>query len=64
VQAKLIHKFSCAPEGHTVVHFEAGSILTGDLAKVALEQGLAIEVSESPVLETKIETPKKKAKKG
>lgn len=64
MKIKLIRQFSCAPEGHTVVRFDAGSILEGNLAILAMDEGAAIEVAEMPPLETKIETPKKKAGKG
>jgi hypothetical protein len=64
MKVKLIRQFSCAPEGHTVVRFDSGSILEGNLAVLAMEEGAAIEVAEMPPLETKIETPKKKARKG
>jgi len=69
MKVKLIRPFACAPEGHTVIRFDANEILTGHLAKLAFDEGSGIEISEAPVLETKIETPaaiapKKKSKKG
>jgi len=64
MKVKLIRQFSCAPEGHTVVRFDAGSILEGNLAILAMDEDVAIEVAEMPPLETKIDTPKKKARKG
>lgn len=63
MKVKLIRPFACAPEGHTVIRFDANEILTGDLAKLAFDEGSGIEIAEAPVLETKVET-KKKTKKG
>jgi hypothetical protein len=53
-----------APEGHTVLKFKIGSIVDGNLAVVAVADGASIEIQSIPDLETKIETPKKKARKG
>lgn len=63
MKVKLIRPFACAPEGHTVIRFDANEILEGNLAKMALEEGSGIEIAEALVLETKVET-KKKSKKG
>jgi hypothetical protein len=60
MKIKLIRPFSCAPEGHTVVRFDAGAILEGELAKMALEEGSGVEIAEAPILETKIEAPEEK----
>ena len=69
MKVKLTRPFACAPEGHTVVRFDANAILEGELAKMAFDEGSGIEVNEAPVLETKVEAPavdapKKKARKG
>jgi hypothetical protein len=69
MKVKLIRPFACAPEGHTVVRFDANTILEGELAKMALDEGSGIEVNEASALETKLEAPvadapKKKARKG
>lgn len=36
--------YKCAPEGHTIVHFDVGSIVEGYIAKIALADGAAIEI--------------------
>jgi len=64
MKAKLTHDFSVAPEGHTVHHLKAGEEVSGRIAEVALASGVAIEISDSPVVETKVVAPSEtKAKK-
>lgn len=71
MRALLTRSYACAPEGHTVLRWPAGTMLEGRAAELALSDGAAIEASEAPDLETKIETPdetkaapKKRARKG
>lgn len=61
--------FTCAPDGHTVVTFECGDVVTGKVAKWAVDAGAAnrdgIEAGKSPQLETKVvTTPETKRRKG
>lgn len=71
MKAILSRAYSCAPEGHTVMKYEAGAMLHGRAAEMALADGAAVEVREHEPDETKIappdETkapPKKRARKG
>lgn len=71
MKATLIRNYVCAPEGHTVFRFDAGMTIEGDLAKMALADGAAIEIASIMSFEKKIEKPeetkveaKKKTKKG
>lgn len=55
--------YRCAPEGHTVVHFAAGVIVTGKIAEWALADHAAQRMFE-PREETKVVTaPETKAKR-
>ena len=67
MKAKLTHDFSVAPEGHTVYHLKAGEEVSGRIAEVALASGVAVEISDSPAVETKVvapaETKEKKPRK-
>ena len=58
-EAILHTDFACAPEGHTVLRFKAGDLLTGKAAAMALEDGAGF----NPVEETKV-TPKLETKRG
>lgn len=50
---KLAKDFPCAPEGHTVIVFPAGSIVTGKVAEWALEAGyVEIETPMPELFET------------
>lgn len=71
MKVTLIRNYVCAPEGHTVLKFEAGMIVDGNIASMALMDGAAVEVQSMASFETKIEKPqetkveaKKKPKKG
>lgn len=64
MKATLLHDYACAPEGHTILKFKAGTTLESPIAEMAIADGVAIEIQSIPDLETKIETPKKRAKKG
>lgn len=57
MKAILTRAYACAPEGHTVFKFEAGAMVEGRVADLALSDGAAIEVQAMAPLETKIETP-------
>lgn len=48
---RLAKDFPCAPEGHTVIVFPAGSEVTGKVAEWALAAGY-IEAPEPEPLET------------
>ena len=47
--------YRCAPEGHTVVSFPAGSIVTGKVAEWALADKAASRMFDAP--ETKVTPP-------
>ncbi len=64
MKAILTRSYACAPEGHTVLKFEAGSVLEGRAAELALADGAAVEANAMPVLETKIEPPTETKKRG
>lgn len=50
---KLAKDFPCAPEGHTVIVFKAGDVVTGRVAEWALAAGyVEIEAPEPKPLET------------
>ena len=55
MKARLIRAWACAPEGHTVVRFEANTIVDGRIADLALADGIAIEHREMAPLEVKID---------
>lgn len=57
MKAILTRSYACAPEGHTVVKFEAGTMVEGIVAELALADGAATEAQAIPPLETKIEAP-------
>ncbi len=53
--------YKCAPEGHTVVFFPFGSIVTGKAAEFALSDRAARMMLDAP--ETKITPPKETKRK-
>lgn len=55
MKARLTRAWACAPEGHTVVRFDANSIVDGRIAELALADGVAIEHREMAPLEVKAE---------
>jgi hypothetical protein len=59
IEVILHTDFACAPEGHTVVRFKAGDVLTGKAAQMAIDA----DVGFSPVDERKI-TPRLENKRG
>jgi hypothetical protein len=59
MQAILFKDYSCAPEGHTTMHFKSGDVLTGRAADMAIADGAAF----TPVEETKIEAPIERKKR-
>ena len=69
-KAKITAKdgFSCAPEGHTIVVFDQGDIVTGQVADWAVKANAASRMFD-PVGERKVQpaleikTPKKSRKK-
>ena len=50
---KLLREYRCAPDGHTVVVYPAGSEVSGQVAKWAIADGAAREVKVSEKRETK-----------
>lgn len=64
MKALLTRSYACAPEGHTVLRWAAGTVLEGRAAEMALSEGAAVEVSAMPDLETKIEQPPETKKRG
>lgn len=57
MKAILTRAYACAPEGHTVLKFEAGQTIEGTAASMALADGAAIEVQDMDPIETKVEAP-------
>lgn len=41
MQARLTRSYSCAPEGHTTLHFAPGALVTGRTAELAIADGAA-----------------------
>jgi hypothetical protein len=41
MQARIIRSYSCAPEGHTTLHFAPGALVTGRTAELAIADGAA-----------------------
>jgi hypothetical protein len=57
MKARIIRSWVCAPEGHTIIRYDAGENVEGKVAELALADGAAVEVNVMPALETKIEQP-------
>jgi hypothetical protein len=55
MKARILRAWACAPEGHTVVRFDANAIVTGRIAELALADGVAIEHRAIEPLEIKAE---------
>lgn len=51
--------YLCAPQGHTVMHFHEGQIVSGLVAELAVADGAAapINMTRAADLETKVEPP-------
>lgn len=62
MKATLLQDYACAPEGHTVLKFKAGTILESPIAEIAIADGAAIEIQSIADLETKIEAATKKGR--
>lgn len=64
MQAKItaIYGYKCAPDGHTVLNFPNGQIVSGKVAEMAIEDGAADAIETGPS-EIKI-TPPAEVKKG
>lgn len=58
MKAKITHPhgYKCAPEGHTVVHFNHGSIVEGAIAEMAIADGAAMAFQDMKI-ETKVVAP-------
>ena len=50
------HGYKCAPEGHTTVHFDVGSIVEGHIAEMAIADGAAMAFQDMKI-ETKVVAP-------
>lgn len=50
------HGYKCAPEGHTTVHFDVGSIVEGHVAEMAIADGAAMAFQDMKI-ETKVVAP-------
>ena len=61
---KLIRAYACAPEGHTVFRYAAGTVLHGMAAKLALADGAGHEIGVIEPLETKVTGPDETKKRG
>ena len=48
--------YKCAPEGHTIMHFDAGSIVEGVVAEMAILDGHAMAFQDVEI-ETKVVAP-------
>ena len=48
--------YKCAPEGHTIIHFDAGSIVEGVIAEMAILDGHAMAFQDVEI-ETKVVSP-------
>ena len=60
MQARITRPYSCAPEGHTTLHFAPGALVTGRTAELAIADGAAIiepTHSQASPLEIKITPP-------
>ena len=57
MKARIIRSWACAPEGHTIIRYDAGEIVEGKVAELALTDGAAVEVNVMSALENKIEQP-------
>ena len=62
MKATLLQDYICAPEGHTVLKFKAGTTLESPIAEMAIADGAAIEIQSMPDLEIKIESTTKKGR--
>ena len=66
MRAKITKKdgFTCAPEGHTVVTIPCGTIVEGDVAKMALSAHAGARIMEADTKQDKrkISTKSKGAK--
>ncbi len=47
--------YRCAPDGHTVQHFDCGAEVAGKVAHMAVRDGAAAPVSYDPREEVKVE---------
>jgi hypothetical protein len=57
MKARIIRSWACAPEGHTIIRYDAGENVEGKVAELALADGAAVEVNDMSALENKIEQP-------
>jgi hypothetical protein len=70
--------YKCAPEGHTIMHFDAGAIVEGVVAEMAILDGHAMafqdvemetkvvapdEIKVAPMADTKADTKKGRTRK-
>ena len=57
MQATITKRFQIAREGHTVDTYDVGDVVSGLVARTAVEMGYALELG-TPELETKPAAPK------
>lgn len=57
MKARIIRSWACAPEGHTIIRYDAGETVEGKVAELALADNAAVEVNAMPAFEIKIEQP-------
>lgn len=50
------HGYKCAPEGHTIVHFDTGAIVEGVIAEMAILDGYATAFQDMEI-EAKVVAP-------
>ena len=63
MKVRLVQEWRAAPQGHTVVIMQPGTIIDGPLAHVAISEGVAESIGELQ-LATKIDPPPEKKKRG
>lgn len=57
MQARIsVPVYRCAPEGHTVLSFAEGTVVSGAVAQLAITDGAGVAMDVGPI-ETKITPP-------
>lgn len=63
MRVRLVREWRAAPQGHTVVVMQPGTIIEGPIAMAALSDGAAESIGELQ-LATKIDPPPEKKRRG
>ena len=63
MRAKIVKEWRAAPQGHTVVVMQPGTIIEGPLAQVAISEGVAESIGVLEIA-TKIDPPPEKKRRG